>query len=405
MKRFLVIIVVIILVGGAIWAGWFYWQNLRGIGPAISPPPANIASLIGSALQSQGLLKLPPGFSISIFAQGLGDPRVITRDPLGNLMVSIPAEGRVVVLPDKDGNGVADQVVTIASGLNNPHGLATRCIDSLKLIGCKIYIAESDQVAVYDYDWQNFRAINKKKLVDLPNDGKHFTRTIMFLPYLNQDKLLISVGSDCNACQENDWRRAKILVVDADGKNLKTFASGLRNSVFMTINPIDSKIWATEMGRDYLGDDLPPDEINIIEEGKDYGWPECYGKNTPDKNFDPKAVCANDTPSNIDIPAHSAPLGLAFVPEEGWPREYWYNLLVAYHGSWNRSVPTGYKIVRLKIDERGNYSGAEDFITGWLTPQGALGRPVDIYLQAGGLTYISDDKAGVIYRVAYQGKQ
>ncbi len=165
------------------------------------------------------------------------------------------------------------------------------------------------------------------------------------------------------------------------------------------------------MGRDLLGDNIPPDEINIIEEGKNYGWPICYGKNIHDDQFDKNTYIRNpcmepfETPSSIDLQAHSAPLGLAFFPEEGWPEEYWHDLLVAYHGSWNRTEPTGYKIVRMRLDNEGKYEATEDFITGWLNGKNeALGRPVDILIQPGGLMYISDDKAGVIYRITYREK-
>jgi len=191
-----------------------------------------------------------------------------------------------------------------------------------------------------------------------------------------------------------------------DGSDFKEFARGLRNTVFFRWSYIDGKMWATEMGRDNLGDDLPPDEINIIKQEGDYGWPICYGKNIHDSGFDKNVYirdpCADKIPSYIDLQAHSAPLGLAFVPEEGWPQDYWYNLFVTYHGSWNRSEPTGYKVVRIKLDDKGNYLGTEDFITGWLTKSGALGRPVDILVQPGGIMYITDDKAGVIYKVTYE---
>lgn len=183
----------------------------------------------------------------------------------------------------------------------------------------------------------------------------------------------------------------------------------------MAIHPVTGKIWATEMGRDFLGDDLPPDEINIIEESEWYGWPWFYGKNIEDYKFSPYSrpiFVKEPKPSYIDIPAHSAPLGLAFFPANSqWPEEYWNNLLVAYHGSWNRTDPTGYKIVRYKLDTQGNYFGdgstsspqVEDFISGWLKNNGAtLGRPVDILIQPNGSIYISDDKAGVIYRVIYR---
>lgn len=349
-------------------------------------------------------LKLPENFSISIFAKNIDNPRVMTFDPNGNLIASLTTIGKVVALPDRNNDGKADEEIVILDKLKSPHGLAFRCTDK-----CLLYIAEENQVAVYDYDYSQLKASNKREIADLPSGGGHFTRTLLFMPSPNDSKLLISVGSSCNVCNEKDERRAKILAFDVDKPQagLKTFARGLRNSVFMTIHPVVGKIWATEMGRDLLGDDLPPDEINIIEEDKNYGWPICYGKNIHDYDFDKNVYIRNpcmapfETPSHIDIPAHSAPLGLTFIPEEGWPEEYWHNLLVAYHGSWNRSEPTGYKVVRYKLDAKGNYLGEEDFISGWLTKSGEVaGRPVGIVSLPGGTIYISDDKAGVIYKVS-----
>ena len=257
----------------------------------------------------------------------------------------------------------------------------------------------------------------------MPSGGGHSTRPIKFGP---DNRLYVAIGSSCNVCQEKDDRRAKIFSLNRDGGDFKEYAKGLRNSVFFTWSYIDGKMWGTDMGRDFLGDNLPPDEINIIEDGKNYGWPICYGKNIHDAEFDPvrnsppkgpsgaqsageisngvdkNSICSNLEPSYIDISAHSAPLGLAFIPEEGWPQEYWHNLLVAYHGSWNRSEPTGYKIVRYKLDAKGNYLGEGNFIIGWLTATGeVLGRPVDILIKPEGVMYISDDKAGVIYKVEY----
>jgi glucose/arabinose dehydrogenase len=348
------------------------------------------------------LLELPAGFSISFFAQGLGNPRVIAWDSTGTMLVSVTGDGKVVALPDTDNNGVADRVITVAGGLNEPHGLAFLPSDPRRL-----YIAETDQVAIWDYDPASHTAANKRKIIDLPGGGRHFTRTLLFLPPPNDDKLLIAVGSSVDVGYETDWRRADILVANADGSGLATYATGLRNSVFMAVYPVTRQVWATEMGRDYLGDNLPPDEINIIEQGGDYGWPTCYGKNVHDTSFDTKTYppgvdpSAGKTRSYIDIPAHSAPLGLAFFDGAGWPvARYGHDLLVAYHGSWNRSVPTGYKVVRMHLDERGNYLGAEDFITGWLQPDGSvLGRPVAVSIRDDGVIYISDDDAGVIYRV------
>jgi len=348
-------------------------------------------------------LQLPPGFSISLFAKGLENPRVMVLDSNSTMLVSIPSKGRVVALPDQDRDGIADRAVTVIDGLKRPHGLAFRCAPE-----CRLYIAEEDEVNVCSYDPKNLKAVKLKKIAGLPEGAGHVTRTLLFLPAPHDDRLLISVGSSCNVCNEDDWRRSKILSVPADGGKLSVFASGLRNSVFMTVHPRTGKAWATEMGRDLLGDDLPPDEINIIEQGRDYGWPFCFGRNVHDANFDPsrKRRCGEPEtfPSHIDVPAHSAPLGLAFFPEGVWPEEFRNDLLVAFHGSWNRSVPTGYKIVRYRLDSEGRYLGTEDFITGWLTKEGALGRPADIMVLPEGRTiFISDDKAGVIYRLYRKG--
>lgn len=426
-KKLLLAVAGLLIAVAGIGAAMLYWTNFRGIDPAIKPPPERIEDVINTTGMP---LRLPGGFSISIFAKDLEKPRVLAYDSVGNLLVSIPSQGRVVALPDRNSDGVADETITVVDGLNRPHGLAMRCLET-----CELYIAESHQVAAYRYDENNLKALNQQKIVDLPDGGNHWSRTIMFMPAPNEDKLLISVGSSCNVCAEKDWRRAKILSANYDGTDFKTFASGLRNAVFMAIHPVTGKIWATEMGRDFLGDNLPPDEVVIAEEGRDYGWPYCYGKQILDPfgGDTSKSFCPTTVPSRIDIPAHSAPLGLAFIPEEarlpapdgrrpdggqGWPQEYWHNLLVAYHGSWNRSEPTGYKIVRYRLDDQGNLSahsglspsgsktgeGGEDFISGWLTEKNeALGRPVDMIVQPGGKMYISDDKAGVIYKVEYVG--
>jgi len=367
----------------------FLRDDLSGLKPIIIKPQESVGDLIEAG---ELPLQLPDQFSISIITDQVSGARVMAMDSFGNLWVSRTSEG-IVSLVELE-NGMAKRVVEIFKGLNRPHGLAIDPQDPFNL-----YIAEADKISkIRIYSEGSFQ-----KVADLPGGGRHTTRTIGFGP---DNRLYVSIGSSCNVCNEDDDRRAKIFVMDKDGSNFQEYARGLRNVVFFTWSYVDGRMWATEMGRDWLGDDLPPDEINIVEEGKNYGWPICYGKNIHDTEYDKNTYIRNpcmepfETPSYIDIPAHSAPLGLSFIPEEGWPEEYWYDLLVSYHGSWNRSTPTGYKVVRMKLDAAGNYFGTEDFITGWLQNDGtALGRPVDILIQPGGVLYLSDDKTGVIYRI------
>ncbi len=347
-------------------------------------------------------LSLPAGFSISRFADGMQRPRVLAWDPGGTLLVSDMQAGQVLALPDRNGDGLADEKVVVADGLDTPHGLAFMPGDPSKL-----YVAETAALSVYDYDRSALKAAGRRKLLDLPADGEHITRTIMFLPPPDQGTILISVGSSENVTYNDDSRRAAILAANADGSGLRPYAIGLRNSVFMAVHPVTHQVWATENGRDFLGDNLPPDEINIIKDGGDYGWPTCYGKNVHDTQFDTRSYppgqdpCAGKVPAYIDIPAHSAPLGLAFVTSRAWPAEFADDLLVCYHGSWNRTVPTGDKVVRVRLDRDGGFKGIEDFITGWQRPDGSrLGRPVGILFSGDGTAYISDDDAGIIYRLA-----
>lgn len=394
MKRTFVI-VAIFVVGALVWAGNFYYENLRGIAPAMNPPVGDIAQRISGnsakdAENKTGLpLTIPRGFSVSIFAKNLGNPRVLAWDQKGALLVSIPSKGQVVALVDSDQDGISDKTMTVASGLRSPHGLV--------FLGNSLYIAQTDRVTMFDYDANEKKATNARDIIELPGGGNHFSRTIGFGP---DGRLYIAVGSSCNVCIERDWRRAKILVANADGSGLKEYASGLRNSVFFVWHPVTKTLWATDMGRDLLGDNTPPEEVNIIVEGRDYGWPYCYSNRVHDDAFDPKKrkSCDSTAAPHITFQAHSAPLGLAFIPES-WPEEYRGDLLVSYHGSWNRTVPTGYKVVRFDLDEAYVSRGESDFLSGFLEGKGALGRPVDLLFDPKGNLFISDDKAGIIYRI------
>lgn len=401
----------LLLVLLVVMGGYFSYQYVKYRPPAFlvklftatNPPPPLPA---GDAAP----LIVPEGFAPTIFARNITNARVMTRDPKGTLVVSQTSEGKVTALPDLDGNGVADRQIPVLDGLDKPHGILFTCPytgnTSADQDACTLYVAETGALKTYSYDADTYTATYQMTIATFPTGNGHFTRTLLMHP--DGKQLLVSIGSSCNACTETDSRRASVQSIDLETGVMTTYASGLRNSVFMATNYIDGSIWATENGRDIIGDDIPPDEINIIEPGKNYGWPLCYGKNIHDTDFDRKQYvrdpCSDMTPSRIDLPAHSAALGLAFIPEEGWPDGWGNDLLVAYHGSWNRSEPTGYKVVRIDLDQNGNVLGTTDFVTGFLPTGGkegdAIGRPVGLMAEPGGVVYISDDRAAAIYKVA-----
>ena len=355
-------------------------------------------------------LQTTDGFVTTIFSRDTPGARVLTSDQDKNLLVSLTKEGKIVALPDKDNNEEADSIKVIVEGLDRPHGILVRCESEQETLGtdCTLFVAETGSLTSYAYNAETFSVSNKQRLLEFPSDGGHFTRTLLMHP--NDVELLISVGSSCNVCTESDPRRATVLSYNLKTKVQTIFASGLRNSVFLAIDPITKAVWATENGRDVVGNNIPPDEINIIEFGKHYGWPDCYGKNVFDSDFsdakEPR-ICESATPSHIDLQAHSAALGLAFIPEEGWPDYMAGDVLVAYHGSWNRDVPTGYKVVRIELSkekDRNAESEAIDFLTGFQADGqktgDALGRPVGLLVEPDGVVYVSDDRAGAVYKVS-----
>ncbi|MEK7151313.1 MAG: PQQ-dependent sugar dehydrogenase [Patescibacteria group bacterium] len=437
-------IIVLAVVAGIVVLGYFLRLRILGLAGYNKP----VVTQTPSSKDGLSFLNLPDNFSISVFARDLINPRVIVFDSKGRMIVSEPKEGRVLILEDKNEDGLAEDKRVLLDNLRLPHGLDFYVDPKTKKV--YLYVAETHQVSRYEYDVKGGLAIDAfgKNIATLPADGRHFTRTIVFgpnyrdVPILGgstvntqtKDKLYISVGSSCDVCVEDTWKRAAILESDPEGKYTAEFAGGLRNSVFFALHPETKEIWATEMGRDNLGDELPPDEINIIKVANSehkygarrYGWPFCYGNKIMDKTFKPgkfdrvdiPSDCGQTEPATIELPAHSAPLGLAFIPKAGgWPKEWRGDLLVAYHGSWNRSEPTGYKIVRFDVDKNGLNSGVSDFISGWLVPSNAegltpdgnssagsgqvrtLGRPVDLKFGSDSALYISDDSAGVIYRI------
>jgi glucose/arabinose dehydrogenase len=354
---------------------------------AVLPQPAPSADL--------STIRLPTGFAIDLYAGDLGYPRFLALDPRGTLLVSVPRAGRVIALPDDNRDGRADDVVPVVEGLELPHGLT--------FLDGQLYVAETGRVVRFDYDPGTRRVRGSPTVVvpNLPVRGSHWTRTITIGP---DRRLYVAVGSSCNSCEERDRRRAAIHRYDADGGRGAPFATGLRNAVGMAFRPGTSELWATVNGRDWLGDDSPGEYITRVEEGGFYGWPYCHWTAAglaPDPDLGGGDRCKAALRPNLLYQAHTAPLGLAFYTGSQFPSEYRGDLLVALHGSWNRSTPVGYKVIRVRLGRPEPV--AEDFATGWLVGGRHWGRPVDLAVAPDGALFLSDDGLGAVYRITYRG--
>jgi len=333
-------------------------------------------------------LRVPDGFHVSVFADKLQGVRYLALGPGNAIYASQTASGLVVKLTDMNHDGLADSVVTVARGLHGPFGIAFR--------GDTMYVAEERDVLRFDPSGSAPVTI----ISGIPSGG-HSTRTILFGPPPD-GKLYLAVGSSCNICDERDSLRAAVSQFNRDGSGGRIFARGLRNSVGMAFHPTTGELWANNNDRDNLGDDVPPEHVNILKDGRNYGWPQCYLPGKPNPEYG-SADCSQVEPPVITVQAHSAPLGLAFYTGTQFPREYRGNAFMTLHGSWNRTVPTGAKVVRVKVDSSGHRAtGVEDFVVGWQLPDGSRwGRPVGVLVLPDGSLLISDDTGGKIWRVSY----
>ena len=363
----------------------FYDINLHIFNPAVKFSGKNIKEYLPQTEGVFGPIHVSGDFKLDVFADLDGNlPRVMAVDSDGNLLVTSTKKGKVFVLPDQDLDGKADKKIELISGLNKPHGIV--------FYKNMLYIAETDKVVRFSYDSNGFRVGNKEVLFDLPSGGKNPTRTIR----IYKDKLYTSVGSSCNVCIEEDWRRASILVSNLDGSDLRVFAKGLRNTAFFAFDD-EGRMWGVDVGRDGLGDNLPPDELNLIEKGKDYGWPYCYGDRIRDSKFLPsreKTYCTDTQSPIYNFPAHVFPSGIVFIDSNEFPEYDQGSILLAEHGTWNKNM--GYKIIKLSLFA-GGVTGETDLISGFLKDGDVLGMPVDLIFDSNGRLFISDDYSGLIY--------
>ncbi len=371
-----------------------------GAGPLQLEP--NIIETTGATrkgvLANERSINLPVDFHIKAFASGLDGVRWLGLSPEGLVYATIPGAGEVLTLPDANKDGVADSVKTFADNLPGVHGIDFK--------DGAVYVAtETEIVRLQDTNGDGVADKRDVLANDIPGGAGHTTRTLLFRP---DGKMLVSIGSSCNVCDETNEKRASISLYSADGKFEKVYASGLRNAVGLGLQPGTGDLYVTNNGRDGLGDDIPPETIYNIKEGTNYGWPFCYGERIPDKTQNtPPGFCDKTGTPAVKMQAHSAPLGLAFYTGSQFPAQYKGGMFVAFHGSWNRSVPTGYKLVLVRFknnrpDVSGANMGVQDFATGWQADGDVWGRPVDPLVAADGSLLLTDDKAGVIYTIYYK---
>lgn len=347
-------------------------------------------------------LKMPAGFEISVFAKDLGNPRMIAVGSDGTVYVTRREQGDVLALKDTTGDGRADKQTTVASKLPFVNGITIH--------QNRLYFVTDKQL--YAADLQQDGTVGQPQILidDLPDGGQHPNRTLGFGP---DGMMYLSVGSSCNACDEPNKEHATLLQAPMDGSRRTIYASGLRNTIGFAWHPETGELWGMDHGSDWRGDDQPPEELNRIQQGQNYGWPFCYADRRPDvylsanpKEMTKEEYCAKTEAPVLTYQAHSAPLDLVFYTGSQFPQEYNGDAFVTMRGSWNRNPPVGYKVVRVRF-QNGQPVAFEDFITGFLREDqmAQFGRPVGLGLAPDGSLMFTDDTNGVIYRVSYNGSR
>ncbi len=339
------------------------------------------------------LVRVPDGFRVETYAADVPGARMMALGPEGVLFVGTMREGKVYAVVDADGDRRADRVTTLATGLNMPNGVAYR--------DGALYVAEVSRVLRYDGIADRLDDPPEPAVVidSLPRDRHHGWKFIRFSP---EGMLYVPVGAPCNVCERDDPRYASILRMKPDGTGSEVFASGVRNTVGFDWHPGTGELWFTDNGRDMLGDDIPPDELNRApEKGLHFGFPYCHGGDLPDPEFGSARPCSELTPPARKLGPHVAAIGMRFYRGGMFPKEFENGIFIAEHGSWNRSKKIGYRVTLVRTDGA-RATGYEVFADGWLQGEKAWGRPSDIEWLPDGSMLVSDDRAGAIYRISYE---
>jgi len=338
-------------------------------------------------------LRLPPGFSIQLYAANVPNARSLALADNGVVFAGTGPEGKLYAIEDNNHDGIGDKNFTLATGLNMPNGVAFK--------NGSLYVAEINRIIRFDQITENLAHPPKPAVVydQFPSDTHHGWKYLRFGP---DDKLYTAVGAPCNVCEPKQEIYTSLVRLNADGSQFEMLARGIRNTVGFDWQPSTQTLFFTDNGRDYLGDDLPPEELNQWSEvGEHFGYPYCHAGYVKDPEFGDNKACLQFKAPAWQFKAHIAPLGIRFYTGQQFPAQYKNQLFVAQHGSWNRSKPDGYRVAIINFKHDKPVS-EQVFIDGWLTKDDkVLGRPVDILEMPDGSLLISDDTLGVIYKVAY----
>ena len=364
-------------------------KNLLLLAAAVIPGCGSAGHLEGIRLDK---VRLPSGFSIALYAENLPNARSMTLSPEGTLYVGTRKRDVVYALPDRNGDNRADEVITVLKGLKTPNGVVFR--------NGSLYVAEINRILRYDNIELRLKNPPEPVVVNdsFPSDVHHGWKYIAFGP---DGLLYVPVGAPCNVCEKENKRYASIMRMQADGSSLEIFSRGVRNTVGFDWHPETGELWFTDNGADWMGDDLPPDELNHApEKGLHFGYPYCHGGDTPDPTYGKKRGCREFVFPALRLGPHVAALGMKFYTGKMFPEEYRNQIFIAEHGSWNRTDPIGYRITLARLE--GNRAVKYDiFAEGWLQGGNAWGRPVDVLVMPDGALLVSDDRAGAIYRISY----
>lgn len=337
-------------------------------------------------------IKLPPGFTLNVYAEDVPGARSLALSPNGTVFVG-SQKGNVYAIVDRNHDNKADRVYILAQGLNVPNGVAFH--------EGALYVAEINRILRFDQIEDHLESPMKPVVITdrLPTDRWHGWKFIAFGP---DGLLYVPVGAPCNVCERDDERYASLLRMKPDGSDVEVFANGIRNTVGFDWHPITKELWFTDNGRDMLGDDIPPDELNhASQQGMHFGFPYCHAGTIADPQFGKKRKCEEFIPPEMKLGPHVAALGMRFYTGTMFPEEYRNQIFIAEHGSWNRSQPIGYRVSLVQVADNKAVK-YETFAEGWLQRGRATGRPADVLIMPDGALLISDDYGGAIYRVSYK---